>query len=111
MDLFTAYPVLGVHRQSDEAAIKAAHKRLAMQYHPDREGGDHAKFIEVQQAYETLKGVAPLQRIRQLEFLGEGCDSCNTSGILAKRKGYRVVSVAACPKCQGVGYLPREASK
>jgi len=108
VNIFQAYPALGVHRQSDDGDIKAAHKRLAMKYHPDRPDGDPVRFMEVQQAYELLKGVPPLGRIRQLEILGEGCDACSTSGIKAKRKGYRVISVSACERCKGAGYIERE---
>ncbi len=51
------YEVLGVPRDADEAALKKAYRRLAMQYHPDRNNGDRdaeAKFKEVTEAYEVL---------------------------------------------------------
>ncbi|MYF06933.1 MAG: DnaJ domain-containing protein, partial [Rhodospirillaceae bacterium] len=34
------YDVLGVGRDADEAQIKSAFRRKAMQYHPDRNPGD-----------------------------------------------------------------------
>jgi len=52
------YEVLGVSRSCDEKELKGAFRRLAMQYHPDRNGGDgsfEAKFKEVNEAYEILK--------------------------------------------------------
>lgn len=52
------YDILGVPRTSDEAAIKSAYRKLAMQYHPDRNPGDKAaeeKFKEATEAYEVLK--------------------------------------------------------
>ena len=52
------YEVLGVTRSCDEKELKGAFRRLAMQLHPDRNGGDHAfemKFKEVNEAYEILK--------------------------------------------------------
>lgn len=52
------YETLGVTRDADPAALKAAYRKLAMQYHPDRNPGDTAaetRFKEINQAYEVLK--------------------------------------------------------
>lgn len=52
------YEVLGCTRDADGATIKSAYRKLAMQYHPDKNGGckDHeAKFKAVSEAYECLK--------------------------------------------------------
>lgn len=52
------YEVLGIDRGSDEKELKSAFRRLAMQYHPDRNNGDkeaEAKFKEASEAYERLK--------------------------------------------------------
>ncbi|MEE2690338.1 MAG: molecular chaperone DnaJ [Pseudomonadota bacterium] len=51
------YSILGVTRDADEAAIKAAFRKGAMQYHPDRNNGDptaEQKFKEINAAYECL---------------------------------------------------------
>lgn len=51
------YEVLGVDRGADEKAIKKAFRRLAMKYHPDRNGEDpeaKEKFQEVSEAAEVL---------------------------------------------------------
>lgn len=52
------YEQLGVSRDADGATIKSAYRRLAMEYHPDRNPGDEeaeAKFKACNEAYECLK--------------------------------------------------------
>jgi molecular chaperone DnaJ len=52
------YELLGVTRTADDKTLKAAYRKLAMQFHPDRNPGDHTaeiKFKEVSAAYECLK--------------------------------------------------------
>ena len=50
------YQILGVARGAEPAAIKAAYRRLALQYHPDRNRspGAVAEFQKIQRAYEVL---------------------------------------------------------
>ena len=52
------YEILGVARDADEDALKKAYRKLAMQYHPDRNVGDaeaEAKFKEASEAYDVLR--------------------------------------------------------
>jgi molecular chaperone DnaJ len=52
------YELLGVERGASDAAIKAAYRKLAMQHHPDKNGGcnDAAeKFKALSEAYDVLK--------------------------------------------------------
>jgi len=50
------YEVLGVGRDADEKSIKDAFRKLAMQYHPDRnkEAGAEERFKEIAEAYAVL---------------------------------------------------------
>jgi len=52
------YETLGVAKTADEKDLKAAFRKLAMQFHPDRNPGDAScehKFKEINEAYEMLK--------------------------------------------------------
>ena len=50
--------MLGVGSTADDAMLKSAYRKLAMQYHPDRNPGNkeaESKFKDINQAYEILK--------------------------------------------------------
>ena len=51
------YRLLGVERGAQEDEIKKAYRKLAMQYHPDRnpEPDAEARFKEITEAYEVLR--------------------------------------------------------
>jgi molecular chaperone DnaJ len=51
------YDLLGVPRDASEAEIKKAYRRLAMEYHPDRNPAPEAeaRFKEITEAYEVLR--------------------------------------------------------
>jgi molecular chaperone DnaJ len=52
------YELLGIQRGADEAAIKAAYRRLAKECHPDRHNGctqQEARFKAINEAYDVLK--------------------------------------------------------
>src|SRR5258708_396146 len=51
------YDLLGVSKTASQEEIKAAYRRQAVKYHPDKNPGDkaaEAKFKAINEAYETL---------------------------------------------------------
>ena len=52
------YELLQVDRSADDKALKSAYRKLAMQYHPDRNPGcsdSEARFKAISEAYDCLK--------------------------------------------------------
>ncbi len=48
------YKILGVDKSASDDEIKKAYRRLAHKHHPDKSGGDEAKFKEINEAYQVL---------------------------------------------------------
>jgi len=49
------YRVLGVPHGASPAVVLEAYRRLSKLHHPDREGGSDERFVEIKEAYETLR--------------------------------------------------------
>ena len=86
------YEVLGVSRQASDGEIKRAFRKLARQYHPDRNQGDagaEAKFKEVQAAYDAIGTSEARREFDQQEQMrnmfgggrGRGGPSMNFGGM------------------------------
>lgn len=63
------YEILGVGRDADADTVKKAYRKLAMQFHPDRNPGDQAaedKFKEAAEAYDVLS--SPEKKSRYDQF-------------------------------------------
>lgn len=66
------YDVLGISKSASADEIKKAFRRKAIELHPDKQGGDEAKFKEVNEAYEVLKDPSKKQRYDQFGHAGVG---------------------------------------
>ncbi len=78
------YEVLGVEKNADKDAIKKAYRKLAVQYHPDRNPGDkqaEEKFKEATEAYEVLSDDQKRPLYDQYGFAGlEGMGAGGSGG-------------------------------
>ncbi len=59
------YKILGVEKNASADEVKKAFKKLAMQHHPDRQGGDEKKFKEINEAYQVLSDQDKRQKYDQ----------------------------------------------
>jgi len=75
------YEILGVTRDSDDAALKAAFRKLAMQHHPDKNPGcdqSEGRFKEINEAYSILSDAQ--KRAAYDRFGHEGVQGMNGGG-------------------------------
>ena len=77
------YEVLGVGKSASADEIKKAFRKLAIQHHPDKEGGDETKFKEVNEAYEVLKDDKKRQRYDQFGHAGVGSSAASDGNPFA----------------------------
>ena len=59
------YNILGVSKGASQDEIRKAYRKLAHQYHPDKSGGDEAKFKEINEAYQVLSNTQKRQQYDQ----------------------------------------------
>lgn len=71
------YELLGVGKGASADEIKKAFRRKAVEYHPDKQGGDEAKFKEINEAYEVLKDDKKRQRYDQFGHAGVGSSAAS----------------------------------
>ena len=75
------YNILGVSRAATDDDIKKAYRKLAMQFHPDKNPGKEAwaneKFKEINEAYGVLGNVDKRKQYDQFGTTGDASDVFN----------------------------------
>ncbi len=71
------YNILGVSKSANDNEIKKAFRKLAHKYHPDKGGGDEAKFKEINEAYQIL---SDKQKRTQYDQFGSAFDQAGGGG-------------------------------
>ena len=78
------YQILGVPKSANADEIKKSYRKLAMQFHPDKNQGNkkaEEKFKELSEAYETLSDEKKRQTYDQFGHAGAGGNPFGTSGF------------------------------
>src|SRR4030067_937049 len=124
------YDVLGVQRPCTLEDLKRVYRKLALEYHPDRNSGNQEaeeRFKEVNEAYSVLSDP---QRREQYDMYGpaapsgqglggcggtgakkgarpERCGACNGRGQVTVQQGFFSLS-RTCGRCRGTGEVIKE---
>lgn len=80
MDYKDYYKILGVERKAGTDEIRKAYRKLAMQYHPDKNPGDkkaEERFKEINEAYQVLSDE---QKRSHYDRLGSAYSNFRTTG-------------------------------
>src|SRR5207237_4767641 len=76
------YEVLGVNRSASEQDLKTAYRRLAHQFHPDKNQSDpeaEEKFKEAAEAYAVLSNSEQRQRYDRFGHAGGSSSAANAA--------------------------------
>lgn len=72
------YKILGIDKNASKDELKKAFRTLAHKYHPDKEGGDEAKFKEINEAYQVLSDDT---KRSQYDRFGQTFDQAGAGGF------------------------------
>jgi molecular chaperone DnaJ len=106
------YEILGVEKSATADEIKRAYRKLAVKYHPDKAGGDEAKFKEASEAYETLSDSTKRAAYDQFghagaQFGGGGGNPFGGGGGF----DFDFSGAGLCQTCHGSGAKPGTGTK
>ncbi len=95
------YEVLGLHDDATPAEVKAAYRKLSLQYHPDTagkgKGYDPQKFIEINKAYNAI--IDPDHNARQQPITDQQWDRSKKREVAARQRRTLIYWGAALFTC------------
>ena len=94
------YKILGVGKSASAEEIKKAFRTKAHQFHPDKPGGDEAKFKELNEAYQVL---GDAKKRSQYDQFGSTFEHAQAGGGFQGFEGFRDFSGFANGFSQGQG--------
>ena len=71
------YDTLGVKKDATSEEVKRSYRKLAHQYHPDKDKGNEQKFKEINEAYQVL---GDLEKRNQYDQYGQTFDQAQRNG-------------------------------
>lgn len=80
------YNTLGVAKDASDDEIKKAYRKLAHQFHPDKAGGEEARFKEVNEAYQVL---SDKEKRSQYDQYGQTFEQAQAQGGFGGFEGFR----------------------
>lgn len=83
------YKTLGVGKNATQDQIKTAFRKLAHQHHPDKQGGNEAKFKEINEAYQVL---GDEKKRAQYDHYGSAFEHAQAGGGFSGFDGFRDAS-------------------
>ena len=88
------YETLGINKGASKDEIKKAFYKLAQKYHPDKKGGNEAKFKEVNEAYQVLSDDSKRSKYDQF---GSGFENMGNGGYGGAQGGFGGFSAQGGP--------------
>lgn len=80
------YNILGVGKDASDDEIKKAYRKMAHKHHPDKSGGNEAKFKEVNEAYQVL---SDREKRGQYDQFGQTFEQAQSGGGAGGFDGFR----------------------
>lgn len=86
------YNILGVDKSASQDEIKKVFRKKAHKFHPDKAGGDEAKFKEINEAYQVL---GDSKKRAQYDQFGSAFEHAQSGGGFSGFDGFRDFSGSA----------------